>query len=332
MSSNPREPYMSLMIQYNVPRQRKPIVEALYNWRDSVARLEDESPRYIMPNQLLVSIACLNKPVDTQKVLNAAIFVSDHVRLYAKQISEIVETALERLDDVTELPYPEDIGPNEIESWTAETAAWASQEFEHLLKQQADLVTDVPDATCTLGPIRVFRQAFEASQDTIEYDPERAETAKHDFAKEFSTRFTQAIKQLELQEREMTNKQVEQEDVDAEAVIEMKKDVTDTEPLESNAKPDRLDPNEVITIRKKQEQPQRRNTQAHKDAQADETPLNYASADKILLGGNSRDRQRPRKRAFDPYSKESEGPQGVKKAHRVNAGKTSTFSTRRRNK
>lgn len=331
MSSNPREPYMSLMLQYNVPRPRKAIVEALYNWRDSVARLEDESPRFIMPNQLLVSIACLNKPVDTKKILNSANFVSDHVRLHAKQISEIVESALELLDDVPELMYPEEFGSNEIESWTSEKVAWAAQEFKHLLEKQANLVPHTADTTSSLGPMGIFRQLFEATQDTVEYDAERMEAVKHDFAEELGTRFRHAVEGLERQESEMIDKEAEQEESEAE-IIEVKHDATESEPTESIAKAERLDPNEVITIRKRQEQSQKRNTLAQDDETVNETPLNYASADKILLGGNSRDRQRPKKRAFDPYSKESEGPQGVKKARRINAGKTSTFSTRRRNK
>ena len=56
-----------------------------------MARKEDESVRFIMPNQLLVSLSLLESPVDGIKVLNTPNFVTDAVRINAKEIAELIE-------------------------------------------------------------------------------------------------------------------------------------------------------------------------------------------------------------------------------------------------
>ena len=56
-----------------------------------MARKEDESVRFIMPNQLLVSLSLLESPVDSIKVLNTPNFVTDAVRINAKEIAQLIE-------------------------------------------------------------------------------------------------------------------------------------------------------------------------------------------------------------------------------------------------
>ena len=60
--------------------------------------------------------------------------------------------------------------------------------------------------------------------------------------------------------------------------------------------------------------------------------FDYNNANKILLDSsirNSSRKEKPKKRSFDPYGKDAEGPKGAKKARRPNTGKTSTFSTKK---
>lgn len=115
MASNPKEPWGSIMYQYNVPSFKKHIVEVLYKYRDAVAREEDESVRYIMPNQLLVSLSMLEAPVETEKVLNSHVYVSEHVRMHAKEIASLINLALK---------------DSEKSDW-ALVDKWHSQSLEH---------------------------------------------------------------------------------------------------------------------------------------------------------------------------------------------------------
>ena len=44
-----------------------------------------------MPNQLLVSLANLESPVDLNKVLNVSYRISDAVRINAKELANLIE-------------------------------------------------------------------------------------------------------------------------------------------------------------------------------------------------------------------------------------------------
>lgn len=327
MTNNRDEPFLLIMVQYNVPSHRKHLIQVLYNWRDQVAREQDESPRYIMPNQLLVSVACLNKPVDAQKILGAGSFVSEHVRLCAQSLAEMVSKALESIDSIAEssddhkkINYDND----DTENWTVETIEWANQQYQSLTQRNKDLLDNHVVSYQQQGKFqKVFRDFLLDAFDTTEYRMDTQSLMRHAFSQEISLRKRKGRKQLQALEKTMIDSTSHFEDLVDTSVpppvqIETKEHV--------QTRIEKPDMNEIITIRNRQERKPRQKPVVL----AEETNLDYANADKILLGPDKRDRQKPKKRAFDPYSVESEGPQGVKKVRRENPGKTSTFSTRKR--
>ena len=64
-----------------------------------MAKRDDESVRYIMSNQLLVSLSSLSQPVDVQKVLGVSNYISDYVRQNAKDLANLIENTLESMAD-----------------------------------------------------------------------------------------------------------------------------------------------------------------------------------------------------------------------------------------
>ena len=90
-------PWRSLMVQYNITPEREPLVRELFKWRDAIARRDDESPRYVMPNQLLVSLVAY-APKDAVGVVNVASSVTEHVRSNAKVIANLISDTMEKID------------------------------------------------------------------------------------------------------------------------------------------------------------------------------------------------------------------------------------------
>ncbi|WBW71637.1 exosome 3'-5' exoribonuclease subunit Rrp6 [Schizosaccharomyces osmophilus] len=75
-----------------IGREAISIFRALHDWRDSTARKEDESVRYVMPNHLLTTIAA-NKPMETLDLLSISKQLTPLVRMYADEIVQVIRDA-----------------------------------------------------------------------------------------------------------------------------------------------------------------------------------------------------------------------------------------------
>ncbi|EPY54177.1 exosome subunit Rrp6 [Schizosaccharomyces cryophilus OY26] len=75
-----------------IGREAITIFKALHDWRDSTARKEDESVRYVMPNHLLITIAA-NKPMETLDLLSISKQLTPLVRVYADEIVQVIRDA-----------------------------------------------------------------------------------------------------------------------------------------------------------------------------------------------------------------------------------------------
>lgn len=95
--NNKVEPWKGLIYQYNIPSQKQSLLEALYEWRDQTARRDDESQRYVMPNQLLVSLVSL-APTDVAGVLSVSTYISEHVRAAAGDIAKLIQSTLAKAE------------------------------------------------------------------------------------------------------------------------------------------------------------------------------------------------------------------------------------------
>ncbi|QLG74407.1 hypothetical protein HG535_0G02900 [Zygotorulaspora mrakii] len=81
--------WQTLMYQYNIPPEKEMLLKKLYEWRDMISRRDDESSRFVMPNQLLVALVSY-APVDSIGVVSASNMMSDHVRSNSKEIANLI--------------------------------------------------------------------------------------------------------------------------------------------------------------------------------------------------------------------------------------------------
>jgi exosome complex exonuclease RRP6 len=80
------------------------IVRALYKWRDSVARAEDESVRYVMPNHMMIAVA-EGKPKTPQELMLLCNPVPKIVRNQCQLILQIVQDATnQKIDELLNRP------------------------------------------------------------------------------------------------------------------------------------------------------------------------------------------------------------------------------------
>lgn len=333
MSANPSRPYESLMYQYNVPFDRRLIVEELYNWRDSIAREHDESVRYIMSNQVLVSLAALNKPdgssIGVKDVVGASSYISEFVRSNAQQLADLIQQSLERIQDIND--WEPSTNENNIESIeiyengqiNKNKLTYNQAAFDSLIQQNEDNEDLINDYS------KLFSEILTKQQDqfSMECNLQTKTLVSHNKDSDYQGRvkyITEEFRTLEeLSQSESTKirqQYQEQEQQQSEPVA-----VT---PAETKPPGKDIDPNEVISLRQRKPKAQ----VAKPQEQTKEATFDYGSADKIMIDTKDRRKQKKneKKRSFDPYSKESEGPQASKRQRKINSGKTSTFGNKRR--
>ncbi|KAI5970471.1 RRP6 [Candida margitis] len=326
MSSNPNEPWGSIMYQYNVPSFKRPVVEQLYKWRDLIARQEDESVRYIMPNQLLVSLATLESPVDAGKVLNVPSYVSEHVRLNARELAELIDKTLKESEqnDWAIVDRWNNQSSVEVEEQKVDIKA-VNVFLEKLLSDSAALFTEGSllnsKSSVVIPSVSVTRN--------ITYDFTDKGVKQHNFDKEEQNRFDYVWKKLTdiSDTASITDKELEVE-IEAEEVtkpVELSEaGNTEDKPKSGQqilfSKNDDINPDELIALRKTNKNVKRKNSQL---AQEDEPSIDYANADKILIDPKRSEKRK--KRSFDPYGKDAAGPRPAKKKKVMAEGKTSTY-------
>ncbi|KAG7660732.1 RRP6 [[Candida] subhashii] len=343
MSSNPREPYNNLMYQYNVPAFKKPVVEVLYKWRDLIAKQEDESVRYIMPNQLLVTLANLDSPVDTQKVLNVPHYVSESVRLHAKELAELIDKTLKHTeasdwDLVDKWNNPSVNTTNDaLDIHDTKELSKATDMLSNLIEINGTLLNNqIPQLLVNESKMYSNIYTSEKPHIMLEFDMKKNAFVKHNFEEVYQERL-QALWDGLKELGEHSNVLIPEEEIDqVEEDVEVTAEASQPAPT-TTTKPTlfpqdkEIDPNELITLRKRRPQPKKTGQAAQEEEEA--PSVDYANADKIMITSKNKrggKQNKNKKRAFDPYGKESEGPKPAKRAKTVTTGKTSTFKNKRK--
>lgn len=93
--------------------QQLEVLKALHQWRDQKAREKDESTRFILPNQAIVSIAAA-MPKDLNALLTTCKHVSSTMQANLKSILKVIELAIRHADaELVAEPKPKAITANE---------------------------------------------------------------------------------------------------------------------------------------------------------------------------------------------------------------------------
>jgi hypothetical protein len=91
--------YLSFLKNLTLNKQQQEMFRRLFNWRDKIARLEDESFRFVLPDSSLILIS-ENLPKTIEKVFSLISPVPALVRKYRQEIIELIELKQEESSGV----------------------------------------------------------------------------------------------------------------------------------------------------------------------------------------------------------------------------------------
>ncbi|KAL6930467.1 related to Exosome complex exonuclease RRP6 [Hanseniaspora guilliermondii] len=92
------KPWMYLARNYYIPERWDSLVEAIFKWRDEIARKEDENPRYIMSNQFLLKLVT-EKPQTASAVLATEGLITNYIKSNANFIANLIKNAVMNIQD-----------------------------------------------------------------------------------------------------------------------------------------------------------------------------------------------------------------------------------------
>lgn len=341
-------PWTNLILSNNIPFERRHLLEILFKWRDNEARKEDESPRFIMSDFMLVSlvnafdIGCDEENVNINSVMSVINKTSKfggsyYVRKIVKNLTEVIKDAIIELKNI-------DLDKLLLANDTPSTNS-AAIITNNNHNNDIDLYKSVTDVSKLNANFNKFVNFFNKSNNKVNASSGilTIENANEDgiFAIDYNNNGDEEIiKNKSVNERinevveffkEDMNKNIEfeidQEDIGDEEEGE-EQDVETERPAEPAVKP----ADEIIQLRKK-------NNTSYKKRKIDE----IANGDDLLkvdFGKNimqkdedhDKRRGRPKKEqkkpSFDPYSRDLLSDMNIpqlKKKKMVDRGKNIIF-------
>ncbi|GMM34789.1 exosome nuclease subunit [Saccharomycopsis crataegensis] len=316
------EPWRNIMNQYNINLTKKQLVIDLYDWRDKIGRRDDESVRYVMPNQILVALV-VNAPTDSAGVLAANHYVTEHVRMNAKEIAEIIQKSLknsenEDMELLKSAHFHDTEALNLGNDQLTERRVYSNITKFNKFKKLFDNITsktDLIDDSGSLFPSKMFVEDPATYVWSTKYD---GQGKTMEFTSEDLQQRQKLINRLLKTDKDRT--------ITAEVPVQTDKitsETKETHPVETPKK----DQDEIIVIRKKVV----RNRASKPKTASDENKdvVDYAKADKILVDKPSSKNYSRKRKAYDPYGKSLDEPRPAKKAFSLNRGKNVSYKTKK---
>ncbi|BAO42352.1 exosome complex exonuclease RRP6 [Kluyveromyces marxianus DMKU3-1042] len=322
------EPWRNLMFQYNIPPSKEQLLRKLYEWRDMIARRDDESPRYVMPNQLLVSLVA-GTPTEPINVLSVSSYVSEHVRMNSKAIANLIKKTLEDMKQGTSgkknplsVPSISEEGDKDLsEILTISQIKSIQNMFNSVAKQinagssESNVDINVPSLLFNGVPNAEYNSAvvYTSKGKTVVTKDELSKRQKlitDTLEQEYTEKHTQSIQIPSLQTSETT-----------ETTTEHPSNEIEEQPEETQEQEDK---DEIVTLRKRQAQ----NAKKRKAVElpSDSEIVDYTSGENLLVSNRKNtDHEKNKKRKFDPYSIENTGPKAIKKKAKPTKGKNVSF-------
>ncbi|CCC71396.1 hypothetical protein NCAS_0H00860 [Naumovozyma castellii] len=326
------DPWKTIMFQYNIPPQKEPLLKELYQWRDKIARRDDESPRFVMPNQLLVSLVAYT-PIDAPGVVSVSNSVTDYVRSNSKILANLIKNCLAKMKDNK---FLDNNVAEEGISVVPETGHDLSQKLTihqlQNLKSKFQLLSDkfnnsVKTRLSNHDQLYLFDGISFADDVTIKYFADGKIQTTAEQYKERSEQFDDAMKQLEEVEYCIPvieeNKQTQDQDNIPPITVATNAEGQVNEMIE---KPEDLD--EVIVLRKTNKNKSIKNKPKNREEPELEI-IDYFKTAKVLTNDKNsrggRNNNGNKRKRFDPYSAANEGPAAPKKRKNVTRGKNVSF-------
>ncbi|CCD24399.1 exosome nuclease subunit RRP6 NDAI_0D00850 [Naumovozyma dairenensis CBS 421] len=345
------DPWKTLMYQYNIPLAKELLLKELYQWRDKIARRDDESPRYIMPNQLLVSLVAY-APVEPAGVVSVSNMVTDHVRSNSKILANLIKNCLTKIKDTTDadsLILQQE--QNQPGTSTTTTNVDLSEQLSihqlNTLKSQfLSLYSKVNHIEGVTNNARnaekknsfllcTDHMSFndEDGKNFIKYSvsPDKKDKITTEELLKREEMFDQAMEQLQqveysipIPENEIVVVESEQQEPSIPAA-----NAEITTAVASRKKED-LD--EIIVLKKTNRNKGKKRERKHSDDddEGEIEVIDYSKMEKVLDNSNTKRNQNKnnngnKRKRFDPYNVNNEGPRAPKKRKAMTRGKNVSF-------
>lgn len=338
------------------------VYRKVHEWRDIVARQEDESPQQIMPKQVLMGIAQV-LPREVPALLNTSHNVSQYVRSRASELLDVIKAAIAEGADGPEMhetmtriskelglyvPRRGDVvaaALAEAQSTTSSPAQLASAENHDVrsiissmwgptLPQQASAQLKRPNLPFMISvtpsvPARIISSFPTSTADTVDLGAEEIKPTQGGGTMEYP--------QPGLDSPSRPTKRKQSDLVAEDADFSQQQDSVS---IPASATSDRSGLS-VEGMRKMQQKAEKRAAkQAKRDSMHASSPVtngageretfDYSTAPSILHAVNGSSSggakgKRDKKKPFDPYKKALDAKGPIQQQHRPKAGKSATF-------
>lgn len=322
------DPWKSLMFQYNIPLEKEELLKELFNWRDLIARRDDESPRYVMPNQLIVSLVAYS-PIDPVGVVSVSNMVTDYVRSNSKIIANLIKTCLTNMKEtgnkvnLSSKDSEEDVIDDLINKISVPQIKNIGNNFSKLVgshNSNFDTKDKLADGELELS---IFFGNLKNNDKIIKYT--NNESKKEVGKEQLELRASDYIKHLEaLDDIEYEVPVIKQ--VLPEIVPEEENNKESIILVEANESKNKIKPaedlDEIIVLKRVNRGGSKRQRNDKTSSTSD--VIDYSKATKVLNNDKKKNKGY-NKRKFDPFSSIQEGPRAPKKRKAGTRGKNMSF-------
>ncbi|CAI4036320.1 hypothetical protein SMKI_15G1590 [Saccharomyces mikatae IFO 1815] len=308
-------PWRVLMYQYNITSEKEELVKDLYQWRDVIARRDDESPRFVMPNQLLAALVAYT-PIDVIGVISLTNGITEHVRQNAKVLVNLIKNSLRHIKDT----YKEDSPVTFSESMTNEVSleAITIPQIRDIMERFSVLSnSNVSNCRAKNGatPSILLGRILPLEENDIAYKnnglPNRV---KFEDIRARAQSFNSALSNLEDCMLE-----VEKPHILPTNVKKIERINTEDVPKHSATIEN---PDDIVVLKKKNIH--RTQSMNAKDTMG-EKAIDYSKIPNVLSSKSDQNRRQQKKRRSDPLFNDSDGPRAAKKKRPATRGRNVSF-------
>ncbi|KFX91029.1 hypothetical protein V490_06119 [Pseudogymnoascus sp. VKM F-3557] len=329
------------------------VFRAVHEWRDKIARQDDDSTNFVMPNHTLLSVAKV-MPTDMATLLGTVHPISYNVKARTGELLEIIKAAKANAKDgpsMMEVLKPDSVGAvaaaNARSAKAAETggrqsvltllsasdagdmrspqsAFWGHAFGSSTWEEPATLTKGSDDIRLAIPLPPLAAEAF--SENARDYSilaaPEEVEPEKEEEPVVEEEAFT--IKGGRKRKSDDMEAEVEEpvEEEDGEY------DISLNEPLEGAAKEKAQKKAERKAAKKAAKAAKHGGTPRRAEEEDDEEPFDYSKAESVLnkkRTGEHPGGKKGAKKPFDPYQKSADASTGMRRLQTERPGKSFTF-------
>lgn len=324
------------------------VFRAVHEWRDKIARADDDSTAFVMPNHVIFSIAKL-VPTDQVALLGIARPVSHSVKSRAGELLNVIKAAKAKTGpSMIDVLRPDSLGATakaNIPGLAAKSKVPSSEPLVAVV-DDSDLRSanstfwggafgsSIWDESTPSKPGRELRLAvplpqlsphiFESQADPFSQQrPAPATTLPIQSSKPVPKPDEPFVLKRSGKRKSEAISDPESEEGEAEAEAETSEyDISFTGPS---------DPTPEFSSKEKKKLKKQQKKESKPVAEDEEEPFDYSKAESVLhakRGGGGEGKKKGKKqkdKPFDPYSKSENAAKGMRRAQTERAGKSHTF-------